>query len=358
LNIRFAIHYTTTEETLEEIESELQKEEEEAEQEYAQQDAELDAQGYVDGTPPLGTDDEIPTPMEMEMHQPEVEQGNKQVGEEEQVDPMEMEMHQPEVEQGNEQTGEEEKVEGETWDIDIEKDVEIWKDVEEWNEATEEHDKEWFEEYEKTHSIQPTASTPTGDSEPGTITVHRPTDAQETQGKVVDESSPSETTTTPSRDKTKNDHATRNPNKRTPSPVPSPFSPPTSSSGSWNKPTISPPSPSIADKTSSSQHSLGFYAGASLIPILLLFCLGRYVCRPKRPGDTRGEYRAVAARYGDMGYDNTFSDAMSDDEDDDFMDGHGDIEDDSWGKAGKRTLELPKFKKERNGGLSLKEMNG
>ena len=68
----------------------------------------------------------------------------------------------------------------------------------------------------------------------------------------------------------------------------------------------------------------------------------------------------MAARYGDMGYDNTFSDTLSDDEDDDdFFNGHGDVEqDDSWGRSGKRTLEMSSLGYERNGGLSLEEMNG
>jgi hypothetical protein len=59
-----------------------------------------------------------------------------------------------------------------------------------------------------------------------------------------------------------------------------------------------------------------------------------------------------------MGYDNTFSDTMSDDEDDDFLNGKGDVEDHSWGRSGKRTLEMSSLGYERNGGLSLAEMNG
>ena len=108
---------------------------------------------------------------------------------------------------------------------------------------------------------------------------------------------------------------------------------------------------------------LGVFA---FVPLFLLCCC-RWYCirRSNARRDERGDYRAVAARYGDMRYDNTFSDTMSDDgdyddyDDDDFFNGHGDVEqDDSWGRSGKRTLEMSNLGDERNGGLSLEEMNG
>ena len=55
-----------------------------------------------------------------------------------------------------------------------------------------------------------------------------------------------------------------------------------------------------------------------------------------------------------MDYDNTFSEDFSDDEVDQY---DGDVEE-SWGKSGKKVLEMGTIKNERNGGLSLEEMNG
>jgi hypothetical protein len=99
-----------------------------------------------------------------------------------------------------------------------------------------------------------------------------------------------------------------------------------------------------------------FYAVLAFVPLLLICCCRRYCCRPGK--ESRGEYRAVAAQYGDMSFDNTFSDNYSDDGMSDDDNGMEDVEE-SWGKSGKRVLEMGTIKKgEPNGGLSLEEMNG
>lgn len=99
-----------------------------------------------------------------------------------------------------------------------------------------------------------------------------------------------------------------------------------------------------------------FYAVLAFVPLLLICCCRRYCCRPSK--ESRGEYRAVAAQYGDMSFDNTFSDNYSDDGMSDDDNGMEDVEE-SWGKSGKRVLEMGTIKKgESNGGLSLEEMNG
>ena len=60
----------------------------------------------------------------------------------------------------------------------------------------------------------------------------------------------------------------------------------------------------------------------------------------------------MAAQYGNMGYDNTFSEVYSDDEDD------MDLEDDSWGKSDRRTLEMSNLGNGHDDKLSMSEMNG
>jgi len=102
------------------------------------------------------------------------------------------------------------------------------------------------------------------------------------------------------------------------------------------------------DKTTSSHaHSLGFFVAVAMVPILLLCICRRFCCSGKQ--DSRGEYRAVAARYGDMSFDNTFSDNFSDEE------LEGDPEE-AWGKSGKRVMEMGSV---TNGDrLSLEEVNG
>ena len=103
------------------------------------------------------------------------------------------------------------------------------------------------------------------------------------------------------------------------------------------------------------------YYGSFLSIILVLICFLRYCfCRRSSHGgayDPRGEYRQVAAQYGHNGFDNTFSDELSQESDDiGFTD---DMEDDSWGNSGQKVLELGTFRStEQNGGLSLAEMNG
>lgn len=107
-------------------------------------------------------------------------------------------------------------------------------------------------------------------------------------------------------------------------------------------------------------HPVPYYA--SFFSVILVFvCLLRYCfCRRNSNGgayDSRGEYRQVAAQYGHNGFDNTFSDELSQESDDiGFTD---DMEDDSWGNSGQKVLELGTFRStEQNGGLSLAEMNG
>ena len=158
-------------------------------------------------------------------------------------------------------------------------------------------------------------------------------------------------------------------------PSPPSSSPPASSS--WNAPSSasSSPPPSVASSacqgmvwcplqhfTQDNHMNPYLVLGVLAFVPLFLLCCCRWYClrRSNARRDERGDYRAVAARYGDMGYDNTFSDTLSDDEDDDdFFNGHGDVEqDDSWGRSGKRTLEMSSLGYERNGGLSLEEMNG
>jgi hypothetical protein len=112
-----------------------------------------------------------------------------------------------------------------------------------------------------------------------------------------------------------------------------------------------------------------FYASMTLFAVILVWFFQRgcrRCCSGGRnsPQDaaSRGEYRAVAAQFARSGFDNTFSDELSDDgegglvdsDDDDFT-----LEDPTWNKSGRRVLEMGTFRSnERNGGLSLKEMNG
>ena len=111
------------------------------------------------------------------------------------------------------------------------------------------------------------------------------------------------------------------------------------------------------------QHPLFIYSVLAFLPLLAIFLCRKYCCAKKE--DSRGQYRAVAAQYGDMSFDNTFSDTFSD-EGDDTYDEDGDVEE-SWGKSGgKRVLEMSSIKNSngsQNGiggedGLSLEEMNG
>mmetsp|Transcript_29313 Transcript_29313/g.44360 ORF Transcript_29313/g.44360 Transcript_29313/m.44360 type:complete len:329 (-) Transcript_29313:866-1852(-) len=95
-----------------------------------------------------------------------------------------------------------------------------------------------------------------------------------------------------------------------------------------------------------------FYAG--MTAVLVLYCFLRCFCCSKNriQQDNRGEYRAVAEQYGNYNDDaflDKFSDPGSYEEEDDYQD------DWSTGQP-KRTIEM--VTRERNGGLTLEEMNG
>jgi hypothetical protein len=82
---------------------------------------------------------------------------------------------------------------------------------------------------------------------------------------------------------------------------------------------------------------------------LALLCYWRLkLCCSRRRVD-HGEYRMVTAQY----VDSAFDESLSDDEgsDDENFDG-------GWSKSGKRTIEMHSIDRERNGGLTLEEMNG
>jgi hypothetical protein len=101
------------------------------------------------------------------------------------------------------------------------------------------------------------------------------------------------------------------------------------------------------------EHPYIFYGSFALFSFVLVCCLRR-IC--KVGNDSRGEYRAVAAQYGDMRFDNTFSDDYSTDgslslgEDEDI--------EESWSKSGKRALEMGSLGSDKNDGLTLEELNG
>jgi hypothetical protein len=96
-------------------------------------------------------------------------------------------------------------------------------------------------------------------------------------------------------------------------------------------------------------HQVFFGAG---VGALLLLCFLRcvYVCCCRSRRDDRGEYRAVAARFGNDD-DNAFDDAASEGS---FYD--EDSEEDDWTSGHKASLEM--VSRERNGGLTLEEING
>jgi hypothetical protein len=93
------------------------------------------------------------------------------------------------------------------------------------------------------------------------------------------------------------------------------------------------------------ENPLAVYSILAILPLLLICLCRRYCCGGDKGNDNRGQYREVAAQYGDVNFDNTFSDAYSDDgsagddDDDDDDDGGGDVEE-SWGKSGKQVLEM------------------
>ena len=103
------------------------------------------------------------------------------------------------------------------------------------------------------------------------------------------------------------------------------------------------------------EHQL-FFGVLVAVVFLLCFrrCFRRWLCFfCGRSQDDRGEYRAVAERFGTYDYDNAFDDAASDDEGSYYED---EFEEDDWSSGPKPTLEM--VKQERNGGLTLEEING
>jgi hypothetical protein len=105
------------------------------------------------------------------------------------------------------------------------------------------------------------------------------------------------------------------------------------------------------------KHPYVIYMFLAFAPLLLLWCCRRYCCGDKNK-DSRGRYSTIVAQYGDMSYDNTFSDDYS--AEGGSFDGD-DLEESSWGKSNrKRVLEMTNISdsEQHNGGLSLEEMNG
>jgi hypothetical protein len=102
------------------------------------------------------------------------------------------------------------------------------------------------------------------------------------------------------------------------------------------------------------EHPYVVYTLLAFVPLLLILCCRRYCCADKFK-DSRGRYSTIAAQYGDMSYDNTFSDDYSAEGGSD----DGDDLEESWGKSGgKRVLEMTNISERNNGDLSLEEMNG
>ena len=238
-------------------------------------------------------------------------------------------------------------------DKEIEKDLKDWEEMKEWTDFTAEHDKEWFAEWEKEHGVEPQEPaphpTPTVDwtGEGGGI------------GEGEEPTAPTPTSvpvpTTPL------SQPTTAPVAPVSAPVFAPIATPSSPSSEWEWTPTTTTTETIecsgivgTMECQYKQHEMIIMAVLAFVPVLVICLLRKCCCKPSK--DTRGEYRAVAAQYGD--YDNTFSDDYSDEEDDDFVNGNGDIEDDSWGKSGKRTIEMSNLGHEQNGGLSLEEMNG
>jgi hypothetical protein len=90
----------------------------------------------------------------------------------------------------------------------------------------------------------------------------------------------------------------------------------------------------------------------TVFAVFFLYCFRRCLCACWfRKYDERGEYRAVAEHFGgfnDTAFDDEYS--FNEEEYDD-----DDVEDD-WSSGPKRAIEM--VEKERNGGLTLEEMNG
>ena len=122
----------------------------------------------------------------------------------------------------------------------------------------------------------------------------------------------------------------------------------------------------LSCKVKAGIHSHPVAYGVSMVLIFLL-CYRR--CRAaaaSREGALRGEYRAVAAQYEEMLFDN-FNDEYSAGADDrsvvsNYSDddcGGGLSEEDDWSSGPRRGIELTSMHRpEVNGGLTLEEMNG
>lgn len=108
-------------------------------------------------------------------------------------------------------------------------------------------------------------------------------------------------------------------------------------------------------------HPIGF--GVVMV-LLVLLCLRRCRTVTNRDNATRGEYRAVAAQYEEMLFDN-FNDDYSAGADDQsvtsyFSDENNDHADqDDWSSGPRKGIELTSIRQQEvNGGLTLAEMNG
>jgi hypothetical protein len=92
--------------------------------------------------------------------------------------------------------------------------------------------------------------------------------------------------------------------------------------------------------------------------ILFLMLAVLCVCRKRLFGndqDARGEYRSVAHHYADVAFDDTFDDEVSSGDNDEYM---SDDEEEGWSNGGKHVIEMKTLESEKNGGLTLEEMNG
>ena len=107
-------------------------------------------------------------------------------------------------------------------------------------------------------------------------------------------------------------------------------------------------------------HPVGF---GVVMFLLVLLCLRRCRAAANRDNATRGEYRAVAAQYEEMLFDN-FNDDYSAGADDQsvtsyFSDENDKADPDDWSSGPQKGIELTSIRRhEVNGGLTLAEMNG
>ena len=109
-------------------------------------------------------------------------------------------------------------------------------------------------------------------------------------------------------------------------------------------------------------HPIGF---AFIMSVLLLCCYRRCREAANRDVAARGEYRAVAAQYEEMLFDNFNDDysAGADDRSAGSLSENGDVNghDDDWASAPRKGIELTSIRRQEvssNGGLTLEEMNG